>query len=90
MALEILKTYTFMKKMLRKGSRSSFQPLPGLSGQGEIQMRPAKRPDHFLVTIGQKRIVEYNIRERQVVTNYFTPSHIKVFQRISHTLISDC
>ena len=71
--------------MSRNGT--SFQPLPGLTGTGDIHIRPAKKPDHFLVTIGHKRVVEYNIRERQVVTNYFTPSHIKVFQRISYVLI---
>jgi len=62
--------------MSRNGT--SFQPLPGLTGTGDIHIRPAKKPDHFLVTIGHKRVVEYNIRERQVVTNYFTPSHIKL------------
>lgn len=71
--------------MSRNGT--SFQPLPGLSGTGDIHIRPARKPDHFLVTIGHKRVVEYNIRERQVVTNYFTPSHIKVFQRFSYVLI---
>jgi len=73
--------------MTRSGT--SYQPLPGLSGNGDIQIRPAKKPDHFLVTIGHKRIVEYNIRERQVVTNYFTPSHIKLSTPMSYDKVTD-
>jgi len=73
--------------MTRSGT--SYQPLPGLSGNGDVQIRPAKKPDHFLVTIGHKRVVEYNIRERQVVTNYFTPSHIKLSTPMCYDKVTD-
>ena len=56
--------------------RNSFQFLPGLEGHGDIQIRTATKKDHVFVTIGKKRVVEYNLNEKQVVVNYFVPSHI--------------
>jgi hypothetical protein len=50
--------------------------LAGLEGQGALQVRPSKSDDQALVTLGQKRIVEYNFVDRTVVTNFFLPSHM--------------
>ena len=50
--------------------------LNGLDGPDDVIVRSSEKADNILITLGNRRAVEYNINDRSVVNNYFLPSHM--------------
>lgn len=58
--------------------RPTTRILSGLEGPGKVEVRPAKNSENILVTIGRKRVVEYNFDSQQIIKSYFSASHVKL------------
>ena len=50
--------------------------LNGLEGLDQIVIRSSAKADHLLITMGNRRAVEYKISDKTVVNNFFLPSHM--------------
>ena len=50
--------------------------LNGIEGPEKISLRLSNTPDNFLITLGNRRVVEYRMSDKTVVNSYFLPSHM--------------
>ena len=50
--------------------------LNGIEGPEKISLRLSNTPDNFLITLGNRRVVEYRMSDKTVINSYFLPSHM--------------
>ena len=62
--------------------------LNGIEGPENISLRLSNTPDNFLITLGNRRVVEYRMSDKTVINSYFLPSHMSYSTPMASTKFS--